>query len=51
MRVLDSGAVGYWLTDWCKEANLQPSKVQYKIDRENLKIKYLHSKSWLLDRP
>ena len=34
MIVLDNVAIGYWLTDWCKEANLKPSKVQYKVDKE-----------------
>ena len=38
MKILDNVAISYWLTDWCKEANLDPCKVQYNIDRDNLKL-------------
>ena len=51
MIILDNVAISYWLTDWCKEANLQPSKVQYKIDRENLKLNiYTPNPGYLIDR-
>lgn len=38
MKVLDNVAISYWLTDWCKEANLNPKNVQFYIDREERKI-------------
>ena len=51
MIILDNVAISYWLTDWCKEAGLQPSKVQYKINRENLKLNiYTPNPGYLIGR-
>lgn len=51
MKMLDNVAISYWLTDWCKEANLQPNKVQYKSDRENLKLNiYTPNPGYLIGR-
>ena len=38
MKMLDNVEICYWLTDWCKEANLNPKNVQFYIDREKKKI-------------
>ena len=49
MKMLDNVAIGYWLTEWCEEANLKPLKVQYKIDRETLNINiYTPNPGWLI---
>ena len=49
MKILDNVAIGYWLTEWCEEANLKPLKVQYKIDRETLNINiYTPNPGWLI---
>lgn len=49
MRILDGVIISYWLTDWCKEANLQPHRVQYNIDRENIKVNiYTPYPGWLI---
>ena len=38
MKMLDHIEISYWLTDWCKEAGLNPKNVQFYIDREKQKI-------------
>lgn len=38
MYRLDNVEVSYWLTEWCNEAKLSPSTVQYKIGRDTLYV-------------
>ena len=38
MKMLDHVEICYLLTDWCKEAHLDPKNVQFYIDKEKQKI-------------
>ena len=38
MKMLDNVEICYWLTDWCKEAQLNTIKVQFYIDRKEKKL-------------
>ena len=48
MIVLDNVEISYWLTDWCKEADIKAEEVLFYIDRENLKLNICTSRPGLL---
>ena len=38
MKYIDMVTISYWLTDWCREAYIDPRYVQYFLNKERLEI-------------